>query len=136
MKSRKKTAIIAVCAIVGFWLLSKSINILAKDSGAISYKTHCAKCHGDKGEGFEKLLPPLASDWVENNMNDIPCVITNGLKDTIVVNGVIYVEEMLALNYLTDVEVLNITNYISKKFTKNKKYFTQKEVKQLMENCR
>ncbi|MCB9226457.1 MAG: cytochrome c [Chitinophagales bacterium] len=135
MKGRKKTAIVAVVAILGFWLLSKSINALAKDSGAISYKTHCATCHGNNGEGFEKLLPPLASDWLENNMNSVPCIITNGLKDTIEVNGVVYAEEMLPLKDLTEIEILNITNYISKKFTKEKKFYNQKEIKQLMEQC-
>lgn len=135
MKGRKKTAIIAVVVMLGFWLFTKSLNSLAKDSGAISYKTHCAKCHGENGEGFEKLLPPLQSDWVENNFEQLPCIIMNGLKDTIVVNGVIYAEEMLPLNYLTEVEVLNITNYISKKFTKERKFYTQTQLGKMLERC-
>jgi len=132
----KKTAIIAVLGIFGFWLLTKTLNNLAQNPGAISYDIHCAKCHGKQGEGIGKLVPPLANtDWIEQNYNQIPCIIQNGLKDSVLIDGVWYNEEMLPHENLNTVQITNITNYITKTFTKDKKFYLQEDIENLLNDC-
>ena len=60
MSDRRKYAFIAVGAILGFWLLTKGLNAIAKNPGQQDYAANCAKCHGDNGEGIGALVPPLA----------------------------------------------------------------------------
>lgn len=136
MSSRRKSAYIAVAVILGFWLLTKALNAISQSPGSQDYTTHCAKCHGKAGEGVGALVPPLANtDWLEENMDQVPCIIRHGIKDSLHINGVWYKEEMLGLEYLTDVQVYNITNYISKRFTVEQKFYAQEEVKALLEPC-
>ncbi len=136
MSDMKKTAIIAVVGIFGFWILTKTLNMLAQNPGASSYESHCAKCHGSQGEGIGRLVPPLANtDWLEQNHEQIPCIIQNGLKDSILINGVWYFEEMLPHADLNEIQITNITNYITKTFTKEKKFYLEQEVESLLDTC-
>ena len=83
-----------------------------------------------------QLVPPLANtDWLEENINQVPCIIRHGIKDSLFVNGVWYNEEMLGLAQLNDIQVANITNYISKRFTKEQTFFTQDKVDELLNAC-
>lgn len=137
MSTRRKTAIIAVLGIIGFWVLTKTLNTLVKSPGATSFQYNCAKCHGENGEGLGALLPPLANtDWLEDNIDRVPCIIRAGIDDSLHINEVWYKEEMLGLDHLNDIQVANITNYVSKRFTKEGKYFSQEEVEELLLKCK
>lgn len=136
MSTRRKSAYIAVAVILGFWLLTKALNAISKNPAASDYTTHCGKCHGKEGEGIGALVPPLAgTDWLEENHAELPCIIRYGLHDSIQVNGVWYDEQMLGIDYLTDVQVFNITNYVTKKFTAEQKFYTQDEVQSILDDC-
>lgn len=136
MNTRGKTALIAVGVMLGFWLLTKGLNNLVKSPGATSYSYNCAKCHGDNGEGIGELVPPLANtDWLEDHITRVPCIIRHGIKDSLLINGTWYNEEMLGLEQLNDIQVANITNYISKRFTAEQTYFTQEEIDDLLSAC-
>lgn len=137
MSNIKKTAIIAVLGIFGFWLLTKTLNMIAQNPGASTYQSHCASCHGLKGEGIGKLVPPLANtDWLEANHHQIPCIIQNGIKDSILINGIWYKEEMLPHNDLNAIQIANVTNYIIKTFTEQKKFYLEKEIEDIIKNCK
>jgi len=136
MSDRRKYALIAVLGIIGFFVLTKALNAIAKNPGGQDYTQHCAKCHGDAGEGIGALVPPLAqTDWLSENQDQIPCIISHGLKDSILVEGIWYDEEMLAVDQLNTIQIGNITNYISKTFSKNQKYYSQSEIEALLEAC-
>ena len=137
MSDRRKYAFIAVGAILGFWLLTKGLNAIAKNPGQQDYAANCAKCHGDNGEGIGALVPPLAeTDWLTLHQDEIPCIIKHGLKDSIFVEGIWYKEEMLPAEKLNDIQIANITNYISKRFGNSGKFYTQDEIKALLDNCK
>ncbi|MFT4968503.1 MAG: mono/diheme cytochrome c family protein [Chitinophagales bacterium] len=137
MSNRRKYAIIAVLGIIGFWVLTRTLNALAKSPGSTSYAYNCAKCHGKNGEGLGQLLPPLANtDWLQENMNQVPCIIRNGVKDSLLINSVWYHEEMLGIENLNDIQVANITNYVSKRFTEEQKYFSQDEIERILQKCK
>ena len=136
MSDRRKYAIISVLVIFGFFALTKALNAIAKNPGGQDYTAHCAKCHGDAGEGIGALVPPLAqTDWLSENQDQIPCIIKHGLKDSILVEGIWYKEEMLPVEQLNTIQIGNITNYISKTFSKTQKYYPQSEIESLLEDC-
>lgn len=79
------------------------------------YKANCANCHMEDGKGLGALIPPLAgSDYLAQNREKLVCLVRYGLKDTIVVNGKTYAEEMIGNNNLSDIQITNVVNYILK----------------------
>ncbi len=81
------------------------------------YKANCANCHLDQGEGLGGLIPPLAgSDYLQGCRDRLPCIIQYGLKDTIVVNGKTYAEEMVGNDKLSDIQIVNLANFVLKRW--------------------
>lgn len=100
------------------------------------YKMHCANCHMDGGEGLGALIPPLAgADYLAKNRNKLPCLVKHGLKDTIIVNGKQYAEQMPGVPTLSDIHITNILNYINTNWGNRHETFRLDEVKSLLENC-
>lgn len=101
------------------------------------YKTHCANCHMDNGEGLAGLMPPLAgSDYLAQHRERIPCIIRNGLQDTIVVNGKVYAEQMLPNSLLSDIQITNIANYIFQSWGNQLPPLSFEEAQKALEACR
>jgi glucose/arabinose dehydrogenase/mono/diheme cytochrome c family protein len=59
------------------------------DGGKGAFKTYCASCHGENGEGLLKTAPPLVgSEWVMHSNPDVPTkIILDGLEGKIHVAG-------------------------------------------------
>ena len=86
-------------------------------NGKLVYKNNCANCHGDAGEGLAQLIPPLQkSDYLKQNFDKLPQIITNGLQGEILVNGVPYNQPMQAITTLTKVDIGYLMSYMSKAF--------------------
>lgn len=101
------------------------------------YLKNCANCHMDTGEGLGALIPPLAgADYLGKNREKLPCILRYGLKDTIVVNGKSYAEEMPAAPVLSDIHITNILNYINNSWGNRQAPYRLEEVQQLLDNCR
>lgn len=78
------------------------------------YGTYCGNCHGKDGNGLKNLYPPLNnSDFYKENIDQVPCIILNGLEEAIVVNGKKYNMPMAAVPNLTDIDITNLMNYIN-----------------------
>jgi len=106
-------------------------------SGGRLYKTMCANCHMDGGEGLGALIPPIAgSDYLGKNRDNLPCVIRHGLQDTIVVNGKIYSENMAGMPGLSDIQVTNLLNYINTTWGNKNPVYSYEEVTALLAKCR
>lgn len=85
-----------------------------KVQGKQLYKTHCANCHQENGEGLAKLYPPLAkSDYLMGDLKRAACIIKNGMNKEIVVNGTTFHQMMPANEALTPLEIAEILTYIS-----------------------
>lgn len=107
------------------------------EQGKKLYTTHCESCHQVNGEGLAKLYPPIKnSDYWKNNQNLIPCIIKNGLKDTITVNGAIYTTQMAGIPQLTAYEISNIINYINYTWYDNSDGIEFKEIKDALDQCK
>ena len=106
-------------------------------SGGRVYKTMCANCHMDSGEGLGALIPPLAgSDYLGKNRDLLPCIIRHGLRDTIVVNGKIYAENMAGMPGISDIQITNLLNYINNTWGNNNPAYSFEEVEGLLKQCR
>jgi hypothetical protein len=88
------------------------------------------------GVGLESLIPTLVkADYLLENPLKTACIIRNGLKDTILVNGKIYGQEMAAIPALSDFEITNIMNYIHSSWGNKMPYVTLEEVKKSLDSC-
>ncbi len=101
------------------------------------YKTHCANCHMDGGEGLGALIPPLkGSDYLSANRERLSCMIRYGLKDTIVVNGKIYAEQMLGNDKLNDIQIANVVNFVLQSWGNDQPPMTFEEVTTALKDCK
>ena len=100
------------------------------------YSELCANCHMESGKGLGKAIPPLAnSDYLVQNRDAFACMLRNGLHDTIKVNGVSYDTPMEGNPTLTEVQIVNIANYVYQSWGNQAEEFTLGEVQKQLENC-
>lgn len=86
-----------------------------RDYGKELYEEKCANCHGIEGNGLQQLYPPIKnSDYLINNQEKLACLIRFGQKGPITVNGVGFNQSMPPQALLSDIDIYNIINYISK----------------------
>jgi mono/diheme cytochrome c family protein len=126
----KNTLIVLLCLV---WTLSRCQKNPYQEGGRL-YSVHCANCHGEDGKGLGTLIPPLAgADYLSAQRLRLPCIVVNGLSDTIKVNGVVYGgQPMPANSLLTDIQVTNVLNYINNSWGNNLPDFTLQEVRGML----
>jgi mono/diheme cytochrome c family protein len=101
------------------------------------YKKFCSDCHMDAGDGLNALMPPLAgSDYLAANRDRLPCMIVEGLYDTIRVNGRVYGEKMPSMTTLSDIQITNVLNYINNNFGNHNGTYRLDEVRAMLEKCK
>ncbi|MGK7389003.1 MAG: c-type cytochrome [Candidatus Cyclobacteriaceae bacterium M2_1C_046] len=100
------------------------------------YIQHCSACHQPEGEGLAKLYPPLnKSDFMENNLNEVACMIRYGRTEPVVVNGITYTQPMPGNPTLTNLEIAEILTYIYNSWEHGKGMINVKEVDRMMSEC-
>ncbi len=100
------------------------------------YVQHCSNCHQLEGNGLGQLYPPLdSSDYMLEDVDRTICLIKNGLKGEIVVNGKDYNLEMPANEKLTNIEVAEIATYIYNAWGNQHGLISVTEVNRIIENC-
>ena len=104
--------------------------------GKSLYKTHCSNCHQEGGEGLGKVYPPLKNaDYLLEDEGRAICIIKNGKKGKIKVNGIEYNQEMLANDRLSDLEIAEISTYIYNSWGNEKGMITLEKVRESLNNC-
>jgi mono/diheme cytochrome c family protein len=77
------------------------------------YLQHCSNCHQKNGAGLGLIYPPLdTSDYMQNHLEDVVCLIKNGKSGELLVNGKNYNQAMPGVSSLTDLEIAEITTFI------------------------
>jgi len=105
-------------------------------SGARVYKATCANCHLDDGAGLGALIPPLAnSDYLVQHRDQLACIVRYGLADTILVNGILYQEQMAGIPNLSEVQITNVLNYIGSNWGNKVPAFRLEEVRASLQSC-
>ena len=104
--------------------------------GKVVYQNHCASCHGNEGEGFRNLIPPLTdSNYLDANQDNFACIVGYGMDQEVIVNGTSYTQPMAGIEQLTPTQIANVANYVYGRWSTTKKKFTPKEIETLLGNC-
>ena len=105
--------------------------------GKLLYARMCANCHQDDGEGVRGLIPPLAkSDYLPAHRSELTCLIRQGQKGNIVVNGVTYgAQEMLGIASLSEFEIVNVLNYVTTSWGNQGDLWKVEEVREALKKC-
>lgn len=121
--------------VLSLFLLS-SCQVNPYRDGEQIYKTQCANCHMDSGEGLSSLIPTLAqSDYLAPNRATLPCILRHGLRDTITVNGKIFAEQMPANATLSEVDIVNVLNFVNHAWGNHLPPYSLDEVRKALEGC-
>lgn len=81
--------------------------------GELLYLANCSNCHQKDGSGLRLVYPPLyPSDFIDNNPEQVLCLIRNGSPGGLTVNGNRYVQRMPPHSDLTDLEIAEIATYL------------------------
>jgi mono/diheme cytochrome c family protein len=77
------------------------------------YLQHCSNCHQKDGTGLGLLFPPLnKSDYLDNNLDAVLCLMRHGKSGELLVNGRHFNKEMTGIATLSDLEIAEIATYI------------------------
>ena len=99
------------------------------------YQLNCTNCHQKDGAGLGALYPPLANSDYLANKNVVICLIRNGQRGPIVVNGKRYNRVMPALVQLSDLEVAEITTYLYNKWGNETTISGVKDISKVLATC-
>lgn len=107
-----------------------------QNEGAKLYANHCASCHGDQGQGLQRLIPPVAAtDYVARHRAELPCIIRKGMKGPLTVNGVTYNQVMPGHEDLTDSQITNLLNFLQTNWGNSNQPYTIREASELLGRC-
>lgn len=77
------------------------------------YILNCQNCHMEDGKGTPEINPPVAgADYLKKPAKILIGVILRGQSGDVVVNGIKYNTIMPAQEYLTDVQIADVLNYV------------------------
>lgn len=131
----RKSILLLLGALIGVVALFQDCTDPSQ-KGRKLYVTHCANCHGEDGQGLQQLYPPLAnSDYLVEHVQELPCIILNGLNEKITVNGISYEREMAGHPELEDAQIANLTSYIIRSWAKDIPAPNPKDLKSWAEKC-
>ena len=90
----------------------------------------------EDGTGLQGIIPPLAgSDYLAANQGLLPCLIRNGYKGEMIVNGRIYNTEMQGIKELTEFEITNVINYVNTAWGNDIEIVKHLDVRAALEAC-
>ena len=122
---------------VVFLLLLSACNDPQYVQGKALYTHNCANCHIEDGSGLRGIVPPLAgSDFLKNNLADLPCLVRFGLKSGKPINGKIYELDMPPNPDMTDVEIANLMNYLTNEWGAKEPFVQNEKVTEAIKNCK
>ena len=135
MKINKILLWLVPIILVGIVLSNVFLNS-TKPQGERLFETNCANCHMEAGKGLQELIPTVRNaDFVVNNPEKLACIIRNGIKGEITVNGKKYNQPMTAAPHLSEIEITNIVNYLLEIQEKKLKKRNLLEIQQDLKTC-
>ncbi|WP_423148172.1 c-type cytochrome [Rubrolithibacter danxiaensis] len=106
-------------------------------AGKNLYEQHCQNCHNSDGKGLGELYPPLTDTiYLKENKNQLACIIKNGFKEKIEINGKVYQEQMPAEPNLADIEIAELITYITNSFGNQQGLYETQSVQNDLKQCR
>lgn len=97
---------------------------------------HCSNCHQKNGKGLGLLYPPVdQSDFMDKNFEQVICLIRNGIKGELIVNGKSFNKEMPPIPGLTDLEIAEITTYLYNTWGRDRGIVEVKDASKILNSC-
>jgi cytochrome c551 len=107
------------------------------NQGEVLYIKHCSNCHQKNGKGLGLLYPPLdTSDFMDQNFDQVLCIMRNGKSTPTVVNGRTFVQPMAGVSTLTDLDIAEIATYIYNTWDHKRGIVKVDEVSTKMSACK
>lgn len=105
--------------------------------GRSIYEKNCSNCHQTDGSGLRDLYPPLAKTdlWKRVSQQQLVCIIKQGQKGDIKVNGKPYAGYMPANAKLEAIDIAELVTFMQDQWG-NKKVYSFDEAKAALKNCR
>ncbi|MCB0493216.1 MAG: cytochrome c [Cyclobacteriaceae bacterium] len=101
------------------------------------YTVHCSNCHQKSGKGLGLLYPPLdESDYMEENLSEVICLIKNGKSGELMVNGQQYNQPMPGIPTLTDLEIAEIATFIYNSWSHDEGIIEVQQVTKMLQKCK
>ncbi|WP_448698609.1 c-type cytochrome [Mucilaginibacter sp. AW1-3] len=105
--------------------------------GSTIYSSKCQNCHGTNGEGLSNLIPPFTdSAYLRKNLDNLPCFVRNGLKDTITVAAKKFSGIMPAQGSLSPIEIAEVLTYVGNSFGNKMGLIDAQTVEKGLSNCK
>lgn len=104
------------------------------DQGKRVYEKHCQNCHGNKGEGLKKLIPPL-TDTAYLKTDRLVCIIKFGISGPLFVKNSNYDGIMPSNNQIENDEIVAVINYIYQEINGIDKSTNLPEVNSFLTRC-
>jgi len=106
------------------------------NQGEVLYAKNCSNCHQKDGKGLALLYPPLdKSDFVDNNFEQVLCIMRKGKSTPTIVNGKTFEQPMKGISSLTDLDIAEIATYIYNTWDRQRGIVSVNEVTEKMEKC-
>ncbi len=100
------------------------------------YLSHCSNCHQQNGKGLGLLYPPLdTSDYMQSRIENVLCLIRNGKKGELLVNGKKFNQPMPGISSLSDLEIAEIATYIYNSWSHQKGIIEVKFASEVLSRC-
>lgn len=105
--------------------------------GRVLYEQNCANCHQSNGRGLRDLYPALANTdlWKRVTQQQLVCIIKQGQRGEIKVNGKTYAGYMPANPKLEAIDIAELVTFMQDSWG-NKKIYSFDEAKAALKNCR
>ena len=108
-----------------------------KVQGEELYLKYCSNCHQVSGKGLGLVYPPLdVSDFVDDNPEAVICLMENGIKGEIVVNGESFNQPMPGMPQLTDLEIAEIATYLYNSWDREEGIIEVNDVTAIIRKCK
>lgn len=105
------------------------------NKGEQLYTKHCSNCHQSDGSGLGLLYPPIKESDYMANQRDVICLMKNGKKGSIIVNGKVYNQEMPANPALTNLEVAEIATFIYNSWSFKEGLMDVRRISNVLDSC-
>ncbi len=132
--------ILYICLIVSLASCQSKEEIMYQQyvvEGRSIYEKNCANCHQSDGSGLRDLYPALAKTdlWSRVSKPQLVCIIKQGQKGEIKVNGKSYSGYMPANAKLEAIDIAELVTFMKDSWG-DKKIFSFDEARKALKNCR
>jgi len=85
--------------------------------GALQFRSYCAACHQDNGQGTSDTPPLAGSPWVAGPEDRLIKIVLHGVRGPMEVSGVTYDREMPGFGLvLSDSDVAALLSFVRSRF--------------------